>query len=1808
MASKFDFLRKLLPPETFNVLNSPTKDELTLGGQGELPFPGGETDFLPAEVVREDRAGSIFDQWFPEEPQQPQGLGAAYAPPAAPVQGTFMNDLEAGLPTPVFNNRQTSATRGGVPAPVQQTPLWNAPPASDAIATPYAPPKDFSALDVDPEVVPKGAFPERIPYSNVSPDQIDRVSPTEFEAVYGESDLPPVEMPPGTKDMSWWAQSDSLERQGMERSHWTPKPRPLSIAQPGLEQAVEYGQPVEALPEGRYEEYSIPEERGGGRGAKFVPQDPANAFKQPEQPAPGIPIPSLSKLTRKVEDLTGEGVAQPLMPTRVPQTAAVKEAIDDLEARGISDRAQMETIWDRVSGAEGENAEAKFLEVIDGVNDHYNGLRATYQREDGGYDIEPFTQALPFAKSGAEDWSAIPHEQRVRNAQQFLSQARKFIPGIDGEGYGERTLVEDTGFNAAQLGEGGYSPIAQGLRGSELDADFRQDANPKGKAFDKKENYLIGQEPLRAIDKRPDLTTDQVQNLITGVSDVGLVPRGKLQPGVNRVQGSGEPAEIDVLKVVPLRGNPGYLKAVAARVGIPLRTLQTMVDGGMELDIIQTRSPKKPGGDLPSEARWRAPEDLAFWKGDSGEAQRKKFEADSTTTEKLLQQPGSRIVRADRGVGKKVLAVVRHKGAPHAVVDAGSGKKILKPLQRGPKGELLYEGKAIPANVLEKDPLRGRALEAGVVGGAPRMDDHIPGKVIPKAELPERLASETYAGKQPVVVEGVQLSPTPVRSDVSKVKFVQAPKGHDPAKAELTVLFNTRQPSKLNPEGLPADAPGTPKTLANPTAEELAEVLSRSNIGRVVIQIEGMGRKGPDAATADRARAILKAVKSGKALALAGAGAAVLAGSEEEAEAAPRLGEAFGRTKALRETKPPITHQPSVRETLRTTQIDQFDPIYRTIREKLGLDDTPTREVIQTAHGGGGGEAEIDYEPIRLHQEKFGEDFDKLLTTKQGLRQWDVVARKRDQFLAEARTAEINGNDRLAKKKIELAKAIDDRMAKNEVWEQGLTKEDLAAHLDELRAADPGKFAKLDEMYGAGLIPDKSYKEYKDRGLDHVPAWKTPYVVNEDGTVTYTGGKRFETHSTSIEGTTEQLLEEVMGSPGVSKSPFDNAARFLTEGTAEIARTKIAQQVIKVLEPSGMAKRVPAPDGKTAELGNSFYTILEKGKPVTYELPTYLTETLLMTDKDFTRKFLANVPGLKGVSWMRAIPEAAMTTANIGFAGTQATIIDPISALVQVEWADNGVLKNLIPFYTAWAKHLTQGFKREWIGGESSDVRKRAGKAGALYSGASSLVANPRDVQGNKGFDDMKEALRQKKYGNAIQEGVSATLHPLTKKLMQPFEEATKLAVFDRLTSRGMDDTKAAYQTRKYGGSPDWGQTGSSDAALRTMVTFGRPALLGIEAGLMAAKRNPKKLATVMAGSLAFEAGRQFFNEQTASELGVSLEELDARFSEYDKDNTVVFYIPPSVAKRFGGAEQEVLSNGIERPYAIKHTIPPVLRMWMSPFKGLAKAMRTGNPIEAPLAIADEMIPGTVPLKGDDLMGTGVRRAGASLPAPLRWGAEQVMDKQFFTGAPIVGSRLSGLPDEEQFSDSTQPFYKEAGKAFGMSPKRLEHTGKTFLPGVLETPIQLLNSLTPKKEGVAPVEKSISETLADIPFFGPTVARRFLPQRYEEELGDYQDDFYNLSEKTKAAAGAINRFEKGIGSDPSKLVEALGGWNPEVARMVRTLSEISTQKKQIVNAPGMTGREKRDALKALTDQHRELLKGFLSDPAKQDLLDGKVPR
>lgn len=962
-----------------------------------------------------------------------------------------------------------------------------------------------------------------------------------------------------------------------------------------------------------------------------------------------------------------------------------------------------------------------------------------------------------------------------------------------------------------------------------------------------------------------------------------------------------------------------------------------------------------------------------------------------------------------------------------------------------------------------------------------------------------------------------------------------------------------------------------------------------------------------------------------------------------EAEASTKsLMDKHAATEAIREAGGPEGFKFSNPISAGQEKLTNFwETIYDTFRQ-LGVDHTGTRDLIQREDGGVIPRATArnrEIAVLRKQYESAGklEEFKRYLMTEQGLWAWDLAERKRDQFLEQAALEDARGNTSRAQAQRALAQELDNRMAKGELVEGGANKEQLMGDLQDLHdLVGPEVYFKmqedanvlyapvqkmLDDMHTEGITNPVSYQEFKARGADYLPSWKTDYSLDpESGQVVWKGGKPLKIHSTTQQGIGDELIQPLMGSTNVLKDPFSNVGKFLAEGEREIARTRVADDVIGKLAKVGKATLVQHPESNPkAGPGMDFYTYLKGGKPVTYELPEQVVRTLMRADNYSGRTLLGDLPGQKAISLGRSISEVGVTTANLGgWLFRQAFLHDPIAAITQLPSEDQKVARRVLPFFKTLIKEAGLNYATKWGGREWSPLRRKAHELGVLHSGITSRHQGYDQVEGR---DTQKLASKAWAAGKPVEAGhhlAMKALNLFSDYLAQPYDEANKMASLAILLNEGVEEGKAASEARRWGGSPDWHQKGSADQWVRGGLSFFRPKLLGLEAAAEAAPHNKRKLMKLMGGMAAVEGMRQLANAKASNELEMSNEELEGLYSEYDQDSNYLFMVPPSAAKAAGWSEDglEMGSNGSARPFAMKIPIPMILRTYATPFRGIYKAIREGRPMDAPLetglAVADELLPGSVPLKKGNLVDSGKRRLIGALPAPYRIPLEQGLNIQSYTGAPIVGSRLEGLPAEDQWSSSTEPFYKDLGRTLGASPARLQHVGKSALPGVFSVLQDTYNlaAPTPKDDlgkEIPEVEQSAVERAAKLPILGGIV-RGFTPQRYEEELGDAQDQFYDLSERSKAAAGQWNRYEQGLTSQaPSKEIENLSAYNKEINGIVRELAQINQDITWVENTSELNSHQKAVEKRKLVAEKRELLRSFLRDPEIGALTRGGVP-
>ncbi len=157
----------------------------------------------------------------------------------------------------------------------------------------------------------------------------------------------------------------------------------------------------------------------------------------------------------------------------------------------------------------------------------------------------------------------------------------------------------------------------------------------------------------------------------------------------------------------------------------------------------------------------------------------------------------------------------------------------------------------------------------------------------------------------------------------------------------------------------------------------------------------------------------------------------------------------------------------------------------------------------------------------------------------------------------------------------------------------------------------------------------------------------------------------------------------------------------------------------------------------------------------------------------------------------------------------------------------------------------------------------------------------------------------------------------------------------------------------------------------------------------------------------------------------------------------------------------------------------------------------------------------------------GLTEAGVPVledaPVPVTWLQEQLANEKFFFDSPIEPFRARFKPAEERFGPYTSTVAVELGDIFGISPRRIDHTIRTFTGGVGADATQALSRLLE----TLGVERSVSvvereKTAADLPVVGTLFRRGGTAGRSRAV-----DEFYEALERAQIRSRSERRPETG---------------------------------------------------------------------------------
>lgn len=442
-------------------------------------------------------------------------------------------------------------------------------------------------------------------------------------------------------------------------------------------------------------------------------------------------------------------------------------------------------------------------------------------------------------------------------------------------------------------------------------------------------------------------------------------------------------------------------------------------------------------------------------------------------------------------------------------------------------------------------------------------------------------------------------------------------------------------------------------------------------------------------------------------------------------------------------------------------------------------------------------------------------------------------------------------------------------------------------------------------------------------------------------------------------------------------------------------------------------------------------------------------------------------------------------------------------------------------------------------------------------------------------------------------------------KIPDVSENATKLMAYKRLRAQGLSKDAAAWETRRYGGSPDFAQHGYYGPELGLYFMFINAQIQGIgRLGRVFTDASVAKRA--LFGATALSLGVARWNTMFRDEDGT----LSITHTKPEDNANYIMMVNPF--------DHAIGDDGVKRFNFISIPKGHTLKILMNPMQeGLDKLLSTsmkepelGKKSAEQLALdaVSNIAPGNFNLQAGDVAGSAQRGAVASMNPALQVPFSLAMDRDMAFNTPVLG-RLKDVPVEERYDTRTSPSVRAVAEALqkipGMpeslkAPKSLqfvlEKTGAKL--GATEIPYDIIDKIL-RGTGNAPqrlekpAEESFTAAARNTPVLGG-LAKRFLKESTSQGGRVEVDAFYRLAERAKQAATAYNmikrmkdepRMQEFLNrGDNIKLVKA----NPQIQQMVRDISALRNQQ-EAVRSQGVNTPEARRQIEALGAKINELL-------------------
>lgn len=367
--------------------------------------------------------------------------------------------------------------------------------------------------------------------------------------------------------------------------------------------------------------------------------------------------------------------------------------------------------------------------------------------------------------------------------------------------------------------------------------------------------------------------------------------------------------------------------------------------------------------------------------------------------------------------------------------------------------------------------------------------------------------------------------------------------------------------------------------------------------------------------------------------------------------------------------------------------------------------------------------------------------------------------------------------------------------------------------------------------------------------------------------------------------------------------------------------------------------------------------------------------------------------------------------------------------------------------------------------------------------------------------------------------------------MSETMETGTRLGAFRKATRKGISDLEAGFEVREI--TLDFSRVGANTRALNQITAFFNARIQGIDKIARSFAERPIATSAKVIAGITIPSISLYLKNRNHP--------LWDDIPRWQKDLFWIVIVNDNLILR------------IPKPFELGivfGTIPERILEWID--KKNPDALKT--------------ILTTV---GSDF-GLGSLIPTATLPL-----IENTTNYKFFTGRPIVGQSIEGLPEEMQSYPYTSETAKVLGEWTKQSPAKIENIFYSYTGGLGRYAVSVADQII-KIGGLSSPPPLPEQTLADIPFIRAFVVRSPIGTQSETV-----NQFYDLLERAESLERALKRnLELGKVEEADTLIRE----RKEVLlvkglrRISRELSQLRQMQDAIFNSRDLSSKEKRAQL------------------------------